>query len=1163
MPRIVPCLAGCAALLLVGCGGGGALGAGEAATAGEFLVVGVNVPPGGVWQINRPIRIEFNHPVAPGSISLASVRIEGTSGAALGRPVTGSFELEAGSGGRVLVFQPSCPTSEELDDGGLLPGGHGYRIGIPAAGAYGSSVLRDTAGHRLARGLSRDFFTPGPGQSLFHDPEPGPPRVVGLEWPEGLNLYTAPEPWMTIRFDQPIDGRASNLSPDRLFLSYSAAPASAGGDPEFSERLPGRLVLAENCAGTGAAVRFEFSGILPPDRLVRVEMRNTFRDIAGQTNPVDWVSAPHRTPLLSETYAALLGWSDADEAVDEFRESFAGSSWIDPQAALRLPPAEVRDGGLHATFEFTSGIAESADLVLDQDTELFTLGQVFLTGADGRAFQVSNGVLRVDDFHLMPGVRLRANGPNPLIIYVQGEARIEGRLDVSGYDSYWPTSLNSPQFPEGPVLGACGGGEGGMSSRIPHTYTPRGDSGATAFGLSMAGGEGGEGGFNQLQGTMGPQNLIAAGGGGGTFALTPNESIVWRGWADDQRPRASDNKGPDHVWARHTHWPDGVERGPSMADSLLPVFGGEAGMRGTSYLAVENLDPKNPPIGAHGMYGMEDGLTDWVQPIDDPADFDPAWNTPDAPFDFGHPTDGPDGGQGGESVFTDDGDTSDHFWGVRINEDGTATFGELLAPWAGAGGGASGDSFQVARKTDPLTGRLMSVVDSLPTDTWPPSAGTHGFYRKGAPGGGGGGQLQLLAIGPLILGAEAEVRANGGIGHGGESTVSADHQLSGSGGGSGGHLILHSATRIDLSAVDVGNAATAADLDQLDFADSVTAVGGRRGWAASYATKIENTNVQDGNGDLMIGRGGAGGNGVIQLHVPDPSTDILWPAAAEPGIRDYVHHGDPLGRPADPDRLEEVLRHFSRPQPFVLVPLFASASQAQSVWIDTGLAALRQPANGDGPFPDWADPALRFDGVGPDGEVPALAGRVVALPEVVRAPLGVAEFRNTQLTVRGASAVFAGREHFLRAPAALLGYDLLPNEARSLDTFEVTAAHYDAAVDELVLSTRPSDGAMSVVTEPGRDWLLRPKFFRLDTLGVKDGLPASSAVRLEFQGTADPADPDAVVPGPNQWTADLAQLKGQRFLRWRVTFEIDALGQGVGPGSPRPRLDYLKLPFVW
>lgn len=1153
------------AILLVGagsCGGGGALDARQALTAGDFLALATNMAEGEVWQLNRAIRVEFNHPLDPASIGFHSFRVEGTSGAALGRPVTGSFALEPGSGGRVIVFQPSCPTSDQLDDGGLLPGGHGYRLSLPTSSSFGGSVLRDRAGHPLVSGLGRRFVTPAGGQGLFIDAVPTPPRIVGLEWPRGLNLFTDPEPAVRIFFDQAIDGRASNLNGEHLELRYSDDTVGSGLPPSFGSVLPGRLVLEENCSAAGATVRFELAGLLPPDRLLRVELRNTFRDIAGQTNAVDLVSAAHRTPLLSQVYGdALLGWSDDQEAIDEFRDDLDDGRWLDPAAALAVPPAAHEAGQLVASFEFAGSIGSSADLTLLENTEVLTTGQVVLLGEGGRSFLVNNGVLLVDDFLLGPDAVLRARGPNPLVLYVQGRATIEGMIDLSGEDSHWPTSLNSPQFPEGPVPGECGGGLGGMSSRISTALTPRGDNGGGAFDLGQSGGQGGEGGLNQLNGTGQLYHLAAGGGGGGTFALTPNEAILWTGWVTAQRPRGVDNNGPDHLASRHPYWPDGVYRDPLEPLRELPVPGGEAGVRGSSYGAVSNYDPRNPPGQPHGVYGMEDGRPDYVDPADSATDLDPAWDLPAIPFDHGHPTDGADPGQRGIAVFNSDGDTSDDFWGTRINADGSASRGELLAPWAGSGGGASGDSFQVNRRTDPLTGRLLTVVESLPTPTWPPVAGVDGFYRKGAPGGGGGGQFLLLAIGPIELGPAAEIRGNGGIGHGGEATVSADHQVSGSGGGSGGHLVLHSATAIDLRRIDIGAAASAAQVEDLAFSDAVLAIGGRRGWCASYLTQVPVSGLPDGNGDLMMGRGGAGGNGVVQFHVPDPGRDLLWPAAAAPGIEDFVRHSNPQG-PADPDRLEEVLHHFARPRPYVLVPFFGSTSQAQSVWIDTGLAALRAPAAGQGPFPDWADAALRFAGVGPDGSVPVAGGQVVPLPELLRGPLAAASFQPLELRIAGARGLFAGQEHFLRSPAALIGYDVMPEADGSL-SFEIVAAAYDPAADELRLNSRPGDGPMTGAVVPGQPWALRPKFFRLDALGVKDHLPASAGVWLEFQGTSDPSEPAATVPGPIQWTTDLELLRGLRWIRWRVTFEIDRLGQGVGPASPRPALSYLKLPFVW
>ena len=135
--------------------------------------------------------------------------------------------------------------------------------------------------------------------------------------------------------------------------------------------------------------------------------------------------------------------------------------------------------------------------------------------------------------------------------------------------------------------------------------------------------------------------------------------------------------------------------------------------------------------------------------------------------------------------------------------------GELLAPWAGAGGGGSGDSHSVIRLD--LDGDM--VLDPL-TDFWPdqgfPNQSTIGYW-KGGSGGGGGGQVQLLSIGSIIIGPNGRILANGGAGASGQSTdesqgASKTTQISGSGGGSGGHIVLHSATGLNLQALNVGTA---------------------------------------------------------------------------------------------------------------------------------------------------------------------------------------------------------------------------------------------------------------------------------------------------------------------------------------------------------------------
>lgn len=1160
------------ALAIGACGGGGGgLSPNEAKTAGDFLVAGINMAQGETWALNRAIRIEFNHPVDPNSIGFQTVLIRGTSSEVAGRPVTGSFELEAGSDGRILVFRPSCPRNEAFDDGAFLPGGHSYRIELPSAGSYGTSVLRDTAGHLLKNGIQRSFKTPvPPGQPLFLDLNPAAASIVGIDWPARLNLFTDPEPVVAIHFDQAIDGRSNNLKVEYLFIQYSNELASAGGVPTFpaANLVPGTVVLSQNCTLEGAIVYFQISGILPPDRHLRLTMKNSFRDIAGQTQVQDWTSPLHATPTLETVYGdRLLGWAEDDPTIDEFSDFFADSAMIDPTAGLTLPAADWAPGGVTAGFSFPGRyVSEAEDLYWAEPSgEIQTDGQTILTDSNNRSFAISNGVLYVDDFTIAANSKLRGRGTNPLIIYATGDVRIYGTLDVSGNDSSWPTSLNSPQFPVGPVLGECGGGLGGIASREGLKETLRGDPGDGAFGLTGSGGGGGEGGVQQAQNIQSSAtetaNVIAGGGGGGTLALTPNLAIHKTNWLSGQRPNGADNLGPDHDPARSPYWPDGVSR--AVVDPLtFPVWGGEPGMRGSSYKAHtkgSGFDPFNPQDNnPHGVYGMEDETVDLVDPKDTLVvdQFDPKWNVPTIPFDYGHPTDGPDPGDAGGSVFSADGNTGNDFFGSRYNvATGEVVRGELLAPWAGSGGGAAGDSQIIPRPV--VSGVYMPLVTVFPARPFPPS-GNGAYYRKGAAGGGGGGQVQILAIGTVLVGNGAAIYADGGIGHGGESTIYTYGQVSGSGGGSGGHIVLHTATKLDLSTIYVGGSTSFSGLTPVD---AVRAIGGRRGWAGSWNSRILNLSTYDGNGDLMIGRGGAGGNGVLQFHVPDPETDIVWPVAARTTIRNHIHNGDPVNNPVDTNRLEEAYDLFGTPRPYALVPFFSARSQVQSRWIDTGLAALRDPANGNGPYPDWASTLLKFDGIDTlTGEVLKQAGQYVRpLANIVSLPPGSAAFTSETAVFSGASSLFAGLEQYLRTPQTLIGYDLLPDEVAIASSFEIVSASYDPVTDRLSLATSSLDGSLLFAVNPANNSAIRPKFFRISTTGAKDSLPGSTKLAFEFQGADDPDEAGTFTP----WTSDLSDLKGKRAVRYRVTFDIDAQKTGVSQASVRPTLEYVKVPFEW
>lgn len=1168
---------GAAVLSISSCSGGGSLGNSEQQTAGNFQLLSTNISNGMVWELNRTIVMEFNHPIDPSSISFSSVLLRATDSRILGRPVTGSFVIAPNSGNKILEFRPACPTNENNDNGGLLPGGYEYEFTLPTQGSFGTSVLRDKGGHPLSKGTTVEFRTPiFPAEPLFIDTSTGPPALLSVDFPGGLNFFSRPSGDVEIRFNQAIDGRELNLSSSNVFILYSDDTVdNIGPNPQPSDfpatnTLPGQLLLLENCTETGATVLFKIAGVLPPDRYLRLTVRAEFTDIIGQRNLQDIQWPDYATPTLASIYQDPT-WNPSEETIDEFQDFFDNSTWVDGEANLSLPPATLDNGQVSASFDFPGQfVPPDADFAFtDQSTEIFTDGQTLYTDSNNRTFLINNGVLNVNDFYLAEGSTLRGRGRNPLVIYATGTVTIDGKIDVSGNHSHWPTALNSPQFPEGGALGECGGGQGGDASQITDRETPRGESGDGPFGLIGGGGQGGESGYQQSNGGGGGNEqvirMVSGGGGGGGFTLTENLSITWDKWdvTTPEVPADFDNEGPDHDEAEHPFFfPD-------------EVLGAEPGLRGSSYES-NVYDGTGEADDTQGTFGMEDRTVDTLA-FDGEAsnqlgdEIDPLCDQPGCPnWEPGHLTDGPDPGAAGAAVFSSDGDNTNDFWGRRFDPtSGSYIIGELLAPWGGAGGGAGGDSQILVRKDLDGVNGLDPLNDFFPDR---PFLGNTHYYRKGAPGGGGGGQLLIMAIGDIVLGPNVQIWAKGGAGYGGESVGFTYWQISGSGGGSGGHVVLHTASRLDISQIPVSGVNSEQDLVDLianrsDHIDIVRAIGGRRGWSASRLTKVQNSTViWDGNGDFMIGRGGAGANGLLQIHVPNPATDIIYSNSDsfDAIVDAYIKPSGVL----DLDRLEGVWDIFSAPRPYILIPFFSSGSQYQSRWVDTGLAYQRlDPNNLNDNYPDYArSDVVAFSGVDPAGYVESTSGKVNGQPSIAEGPTSAVSFGSSSLTIPLA------RSHvpafFLRHPEVLIGYEVMPDDTSGGARFEITAATYDQNSDELDLMTRSGDGNMLNFLNAGNPtWAIVVKFFRLSTLGVKDNLPGTASVQIEFQGAdesfAGSNEPGVPLPGVASWTADLSELQGKRFIRYRLTFNINADNAGLTLTSPRPSLDYFKLPFVW
>lgn len=266
---------------------------------------------------------------------------------------------------------------------------------------------------------------------------------------------------------------------------------------------------------------------------------------------------------------------------------------------------------------------------------------------------------------------------------------------------------------------------------------------------------------------------------------------------------------------------------------------GEGGQGGETGYAPSNLgkDARRPGGGGGGRFAPDGhGVGEAAQP-----------------GAAGHPqSTGAESGEGPAAgglvrsgPFTDGSARNDFFGeGPLLGPPGNHHYGRLRGEldelMGGFGGGGGGNA-------DPAV--------TFPTPGW-----NFGSDEKGGAGGGGGGVLHVQALGDIVFGAAGEVRADGGRGAVGENTNFLDHVGGSGGSGSGGHVVLEAAGEIDFTDGGANRAAQGRDW--------IHALGGPRvvGSTAFIPPEI-----------VPLSNGGAGGPGVVQLHVRDPlrAPDVL------------------------------------------------------------------------------------------------------------------------------------------------------------------------------------------------------------------------------------------------------------------------------------------------
>ena len=1145
----IPALACATALLAAACGGGGS-------GSSDFAIQEISVPNDGTWQINRPMFFQFSDEVDFSTVNLNTINIAQSAGA----PASGEFFMENPF---TVGFQPRCPTSDDFSDAGLLPGGIAYTIRIPGTTSGGGLTVRSVNGARLTESQTVDFVTPNSTEPsvLFLDTEIGPPSPI-IQDPAEPNLAATyleigDDPANRVYFEprtppdstlgaKVVDGFTAglNLYSDvsshlavllTLNQPVSPSPSNISTDTVRLEYLTAAdtwqpvahtVRLVANCTAVGAVLRVTPTGILPQNRVVRLRLTQDFRDLVGDSNLVDVTVGSFLVTTATDPGTTTPGVA-GDQAFEEFTlGGTAAGSNEDTTTVLVSPRAEWgANGTLRAGFAFggTGGPGGNFDWKIGNDLPLSASNHPQILL--DTSFAVITNEAQTAQQTVINGVVDVRN------LLVTGS----GQLLISGPNRATILVAGNAQI-DGEIT--ISGNDNLSVASLNTTSQP--EPGAAGRG---GGGRGGTGNYLTSQSTPAGETgrgAFDASGGGGQGGESGFRA-TWPGDGNDANRRPGGGGGG-------TFGPDFLRPNGVVAAYVNPA-----------------LCPDQLVIGLDGENGF-----------------------PGAPLATGALSNAspPQGGTRGPRPFFDP-DANNDFWGTMRTQSGQLISGELLDPWAGAGGGAGGNAI---------------VSNSFPTTPFSPTGD-----EKGAGGGGGGGSITILALGSITFGPRGRILANGGTGGGGENSVSGNitHIGGGSGGGSGGHIVLQSATQINLSAMITSP--TGLNLPP----GLISAVGGNGGAGMNnnggaqpnglpaqpqndalpsyhYPNQTQPCGVSTtgtgpypfnnvvGNTNppfVVICAGGDGGPGLIQLHTPS-LTNILTPV----GVEDIYKTVRPPPVGSGPGGAVGQFLTINRPTPGLgsngwdqMLPIFGRNSQAISDWVPLGGASVSQNDTIDTPEP------IHFEFTGTDAVGSILTtgtgsnATVAELPPIftgtIAAPTTRPYIADDDRTIVLAGSALAD-DIYLRNPSLLRRFVVRLTFGGVTD-FEVAAATYDAATDDLRVTVAGS-GQPLVNFDPGAALQIRPRFFRVITEGTPGSLPDSSDVVIEFQATTPNAqgDPDLTPGVISAWVSNITLLDPNsaghpdyRFFRFRVTFDISATGAPLSFSTPIPSIDFLRIPF--
>ena len=455
------------ALMFAGCSGGGSSSASASlrirCSGGEnFCIIscdlGCSQTGCAVTEIaeNQELRFKFSDAVEPSTVNGSSVSIRTATGVA----PQGDFEVI----GNEVVFRPRVSTANGVSTFGFSRN-ESYIISLAGGQSIAQSVT-NLAGD----GLSNEFSCTVVASKGIQDQDGEPPRAELLS---PTVLVGAPvNPTIVLRFSElidttPLQVSLGEASPIRVVLR-GTLPTSACDTDSDGTALEGVPQLSTETVGQRevTVVTFQPSVMLPGNSCITVRVTADLRDLAGTS------AIPAKFVFLTEQGVSTP---------IEIKESFTGSAkqevlisggiWGGVQGP-GARPGLIGGDGRHGSFHPNLGTPMGSGLfVFDVDSTLIPAAWS-LTGLE---YQVTDGRFFFTDFVIPVGTTIRFIGSVSPVIFVRGQTRIDGTVEVNGLDAPFQIATSGPALgqavttfpalssangqPGGP--GGAGGGQGG------------------------------------------------------------------------------------------------------------------------------------------------------------------------------------------------------------------------------------------------------------------------------------------------------------------------------------------------------------------------------------------------------------------------------------------------------------------------------------------------------------------------------------------------------------------------------------------------------------------------------------------------------------------------------------------------------------------------------